>query len=53
MKWLGEEGVERLEPTLGRLSKWSAAGEEMAESEEMREEMTSGDAGCTFTRLAE
>ncbi len=38
---------------VGKLSKWSVAGEEMAESEERREEMTSGDAGCTLTRFAD
>ena len=37
---------------LGKALKWSAAGEEMTDSEDMREEMTSVEAGWMFTRFA-
>lgn len=44
--------MERVKARLGRALKWSAAGDEMTDSEEMSEEMTSVEAGCTFTRFA-
>ncbi len=38
---------------VGKLLKWFSAGDDMADSEERSEEMTSGEAGCTLTRFAE
>lgn len=37
--------MERVKAKLGKALKWSAAGEEMTESDEMRAEMTSVEAG--------
>lgn len=33
-----------------RFSKWSSAGVEMADRDEIKEDMTSGEAGCVLTR---
>ena len=47
----GEAGVECEAAMLGKESKWCSAGEEMAESVSIRDEMTSADAGLTSTRF--
>ena len=48
---MGDGGTEPAGVRGRRLSKRSSAGVEMAESEEMREDMTSGDAGGILARF--
>ena len=47
----GDTGVECEADMLGKESKWCSAGEEMAESVSINEDMTSVDAGLTLTRF--
>lgn len=45
----GDTGVEWETEMFGRESKWCSAGEEMAERVSIRDDMTSVDAGLTWT----
>jgi len=47
----GDTGVECEAAMQGKESKWCSAGEDMAESVSIRDDMTSADAGLTLTRL--
>ena len=53
VEYCDEEGLCRNEELSGKFSKCRSAGAEIAESVEMRDEMTSCEAGCTLTRLAD
>lgn len=50
---LGEVGDECEADMFGMASKWCSAGDEMADSVSIKEDMTSVDAGFTTTRLDE
>ena len=50
---LGEDGVEWLGPLIWKFSKWWLAGEDIEEREDIRDDITSGDAGLILTLFGE